>query len=123
MIYFKDGVYEFCKYKVDYTHKNERTTKYVGAEGIDWWMAFESEWDDMTIHSMIDVVPTDEQKERFKEITEFGVKGGFASEIGQYVEFGTFPENDTAKVLTEFRLLKENKELKQALDIILGGTE
>lgn len=115
MIYYDDNKYHFCKYKITYTQRGEQITKYVGAETIDWWQAFESEWEDMTIDAVVEVVPTEEQKARFKEIEDNAIMGGFASEVGEYVEKGVFPDKDPAKVLTELKLMKENEEMKKEL--------
>lgn len=116
MILFNEykNEYEFCKYLVNYTHNNKTVEKYVGAEGIDWWKDFEKEWEDMKINSIKEVVPNDTQKQRLKEIKDFGVAGHFANEVNQYVEAGFIDINDSI-ALKEFAIANQTKLLGEEL--------
>lgn len=136
MIYFKDGKYVLCTHKISYTDASGKVTKYVGEEGLDWWREFEKAWPEMKIDKIEEVKPTEEQLARFKDIQNFNIPIGFASEASDYVEKGIYPENDKAKIFTELKLTKENEELSEKLNIVdntiadlmeligaMGGTE
>lgn len=118
MIYFKGGKYVLCTHKISYTDASGKVTKYVGEEGADWWREFEKAWPEIKIEKIEEVKPTVEQLERFKDIEKYAIKGGFASEVADYVEKGIYPEKDDAKVLTELKLNKENEELKEKLETV-----
>lgn len=119
MILFNENKneYEFCTYKINYTHNGETVEKYVGSEGIEWWKEFEKEWDTMKINSIIQFKPTKQQETRLEELKSFGIKGHFPNEVSYYVEKGSV-DNENCVALKEFSLALENRELKTKLKVL-----
>lgn len=119
MILFNENKneYEFCNYKINYTHNGETVEKYVGPEGVDWWKEFEKEWDTMKINSISQVKPTKQQETRLAELKAFGIKGHFPNEVAYYVENGSV-DSKNCVALKEFSLALDNKTLKTKLSVI-----
>lgn len=119
MIYFKDGKWNLSTEQIHYTQRGEEITQYVTAEGHDWWTDFESKWDHTEIIDFIPVEPTAEQLERLEEINQLGIPEGLSEIVDNYVSDGTFPETINHP-LWGLQLRKENEELKQVIDALLG---
>lgn len=119
MILFNENKneYEFCTYKINYTHNGETVERYVGPEGIDWWKEFEKDWDTMKINSISQVTPTKQQEARLEELKSLGIKGYFPNEVAYYVEKGSI-DNENCIALKEFSLVLENRELKTKLKVL-----
>ncbi len=119
MILFNENKneYEFCDFKINYTHNGETIEKYVGPEGIEWWKEFEKEWGTMKINSIIQFKPTKQQETRLEELKSFGIKGHFPNEVSYYVERGSV-DSENCVALKEFSLVLENRELKTKLKVL-----
>ena len=119
MILFNENKneYEFCDFKINYTHNGETIEKYVGPEGIEWWKEFEKEWGTMKINSIIQFKPTKQQETRLEELKSFRIKGHFPNEVSYYVERGSV-DSENCVALKEFSLVLENRELKTKLKVL-----
>lgn len=119
MVYYKEGAWHLCTEKINYTNDDRTVTKYVMSEGHDWWTDFEQRWfDTMEIHEFIPIEPTPEQQQRFQNVLTLNIPEGWAAELGDYVEFGTYPENPN-NILASLEL----RELRNVVDALLGIEE
>lgn len=109
MIFYKDRQWNLCTEKVKYIQHGEEITQYVMSEGHEWWIDFEEKWEHTEIIEFIPVEPTEEQLGRFEEVIQLNVPEGFGAELGNYVEFGIFPEGFN-HVLRPIQILKQQEE-------------
>ncbi len=110
MIYYKNNNYHMCEHIVKYIQHGEELIQYVMSEGYEWWVDFEEKWEHTEIIEFIPVEPTEEQLGRFEEVIQLNIPEGFGAELGNYVEFGIFPEGFN-HVLKMLQLVKENEQL------------
>lgn len=108
LIFYKNG-WHLCNEKVYYIQHGEEITQYVMSEGHDWWVDFEEKWEHTEIIEFIPVEPTEEQLNRFEEVIQLNIPEGFGAELGNYVEFGIFPEGFN-HVLRPIQILKQQEE-------------
>jgi hypothetical protein len=108
LLFYKNG-WRLCSEKIRYVQHGEEITQYVGSEGHDWWVDFEEKWEHTEIIEFISVEPTQEQLDRFEEVVQLNIPDGFSGELGDYVEFGIFPEGFT-HVLRPIQILKQQEE-------------
>ena len=94
MLYYK-GQWCLCTEKVRYIQHGEEIIQYVGAEGHDWWLDFEQQWEHTEIIEFIPVEPTGEQLVRLEEVNEIGVGDGYSTIVEEYVINEKFPEGLT----------------------------
>ena len=119
MIFYKNGNWHISTEQVHYRQHGEEIIQFVTAEGHDWWTDFESKWDHTEIIKFIPVEPTAEQQERLDEINQLDISEGLSEIVDNYVADGTFPEAINHP-LWGLQLRKENEELKQVIDALLG---
>lgn len=110
MIFYKKGRWNLCTERVKYIQHGEEIEQYVMSEGHDWWIDFEEKWEHTEIIDFTPVLPSEEQKSRFEEVIQLNLPEGFGAELGEYVEFGTFPDGFN-HVLKMLQLVKENEQL------------
>lgn len=108
LIFYKNG-WRLCSEKVKYIQHGEEIIQYVMSEGHDWWIDFEEKWEHTEIIEFIPVEPTQEQISRYNEVLQLNIPEGFGAELGNYVEFGIFPEGFN-HVLRPIQILKQQEE-------------
>lgn len=108
LIFYKNG-WQLCSEKVKYIQHGEEMIQYVTSEGHEWWVDFEEKWEHTEIVEFIQVEPTEVQLSRFEEVVQLNVPEGFGVELGEYVEFGIFPDGFN-HVLRPIQILKEQNE-------------
>ena len=113
LIFYKNG-WHLCNEKVRYIQHGEEITQYVGSEGHDWWLDFEEKWEHTEIIEFIPVEPTQEQISRYNEVLQLNIPEGYGAELGNYVEFGIFPDGINHP-LRPLQIQKENELNKQAI--------
>lgn len=117
MLYYKINKWNMCTEKIKYIQNGGEIIQFVGAEGHDWWLDFEQKHSHTEIIEFIDVVATEEQLRRLKEVNQLNIAEGFGATLSDYVENGSFPEG-VNHPLRSLQVQKENITLSNyVLDV------
>lgn len=117
MLYRDGNKWSLSPYKVKYIQNGETLEKYTNNK--QWWVDFAQQWEHTQIVEFTDVIYTNEQLNRLKEIED--IADGFGDICGNYVEFGVFPFSTTHK-LRGLQLEKENADLwYEVMSISMGA--
>lgn len=117
MIFYRDGQWSVSRLKIKYTRNGEEEIKNVGSEGKQWWLDFETKWDDMEIVEFTPVEVTQEQEDRLVEINNLSVPEGRVNIVSDFVMYGMFPI-EVEHILRNLQTVKEKQEQdKYLLDL------
>jgi len=116
MIYVeKDGL-KLSKEKVKFLKKGIQEGNYIGPEGIGWWEELENKHDYIEIVEIIELSQSEEILKRYEEVKNITTS---FDEIRDYIENGDVSVliDLDDKNIENFLLKKENKVLKEELEI------
>ncbi|MFP4457916.1 MAG: hypothetical protein ACLFPS_09715 [Clostridia bacterium] len=104
--------------KVSYTQNGKQKENIVGEEGSAWWENLQTNGkiSNLTIEQ---IAHEQDVLDRFEEVKDLRVKN--LGLLQEYVEFGTVPDENNE--LSNFILRKENAEMREQLDLLLGVEE
>lgn len=127
MVFYKENEWYMCNEKARYIQDGIELENYIGVEGKQWWVDFETKWDDVEIIEFIEIVSTEIQIKRLESVNTQDIADGYSSIISDYVINGIFP-NGTNHVLRQLQLEEINQQQgtdisQQEIDGILLGVQ
>lgn len=123
MIYYKDNEYHIATELVKYIQHNEEIEQFIGQEGRQWWIDFETMWEHTEILSITEMVVPQEQLDRLEQVNQLSLPDGFTTVIELYVKDGVFVDGvshplraiELEQIITEQAIELSEREINEIM--------